>query len=71
MTFDNINKKKGIRDDRIIQGWRKFVEGYEPTPLTPEEELKIERMLLVHRHPQRIRFIPSEEVKEMGASATR
>ena len=32
--------------DEIIQGWKKFAEGYEPTPLTPEEELAMDRIML-------------------------
>ena len=57
--------------DEIIQGWRKFAEGYEPTPLTPEEELAMDRIMLARKRSQEINFIPGEEVKEMGASAMR
>lgn len=65
------NKTREVGKKEILQGWRRFLKSYKPTPLTSEEKLTMDRMMLACKHSRGIRFIPGEEVKEMGASATR
>ena len=70
MAREKIEEKR-ISAEENLRLWEEALKNHKPTPLTPEEKLVMDRMMLACKRSQEIRFIPGEEVKEMGASATR